>query len=218
MPGWWRRANGAWTSCQWASACSWVRSGRRTITKAAVTPGVAVAVGHVRRWWRIRRTSTAYRPRSATGAIAARSSASTRLAKTGSRSRSIATNAVPPVALATSMASAPRLPSAAYTPRRYRWAGQEPSAWRLLLHQFGGDDVVGGRRRRDGLVGLDVDALPRAALDSVDGGLLVAVGDGQADAVLSGDDRAAVVHVADAVLEHDEERRAVVDAQAGAGA
>ena len=72
--------------------------------------------------------------------------------------------------------------------------------------------------RRRWCVGFDEDALARAALDGVDRRLLVAAGDVERSVVGAGDHETAVVDVADAVVEHDEQVRAVIDAQPGAGA
>jgi GrpB-like predicted nucleotidyltransferase (UPF0157 family) len=64
-------------------------------------------------------------------------------------------------------------------------------------------------------IGLEEDALTRAAFDSIDGGLFVAAWHGDARVGRVGHHGDPVTDVADAVIEHDEEFGTVVDAQPG---
>ncbi len=98
------------------------------------------------------------------------------------------------------------------------------------VHDLGVDDVevsivivvVARWARR--MVGLEIDALAGAPLGGIDGGRLVAAGDGDApgcgDARGCGvpDHHVTVMDVADPVLEHDEQLGAMVHAEAGARA
>src|SRR4051794_25840165 len=77
----------------------------------------------------------------------------------------------------------------------------------------GGSSRLGFR-----VVRLEVDALARAAFDGVDRCLLVSLRNMHGPVRRVGEHAAAVTHVPDAVLEHDEDVRAMVDAETSAGA
>ena len=86
------------------------------------------------------------------------------------------------------------------------------------LDRLGVDDVVGRLVDSHRHVRLEVDALSGTSLHGVDGGLLVPMRDRDARMRRVGHDLEAVVDVSDAVVEHDEQLGAVIDAQPGARA
>jgi hypothetical protein len=80
------------------------------------------------------------------------------------------------------------------------------------------DDVVVDAGRGLRLVSFEVDALTGTTLDGVERGAFVPTKDRDAPTVVARDHRAAVVDVADSILEDNEQLRAVINAQAGARA